>query len=235
MPQHTTLTFFRYQGVQNRFWAISQMGIARLALANVPGLRFGRLLGSGGGNGFSLKPNFGVYAYLGHWESREAGDTFLRENEWLKTTDAHVQERLTVHLSPTMSHGTWSGEQPFDSDPAAYDPNAPVAVITRATINPARLTEFWSHVPRTSASLEDQADHLFSIGVGEFPVFMQATFSIWTNGKAMQNFAYKSRYHKEVVKLTRERGWHKEEMFTRFTILGAEGHWTGLDLSRLGL
>jgi heme-degrading monooxygenase HmoA len=48
---------------------------------------------------------------------------------------------------------------------------------------------------------------------------MQATFSLWDSGKAMQDFAYKSKYHKEVVQLTRDRNWYKEEMFARFQVI----------------
>ena len=31
---------------------------------------FFKLMGTGGGNGFSLKPDFGTYAFLGVWESK---------------------------------------------------------------------------------------------------------------------------------------------------------------------
>lgn len=231
---HTTLTLFRYEDFGDKFWALAQMGPPRLLLHNsTPGLRFGRLMGSGGGNGFSIKPNFGVFAWLGHWESRDDAARFFHNNGWYQDALAHSTETMTVHLHATMTHGEWSGEKPFTADREAYDPNAPVAVITRATINPFRLRDFWSHVPKTSASLDEFPERLLSIGVGEWPVVMQATFSIWRTGKAMQEFAYRSRYHKEVVKLTRERGWHREEMFTRFNILQVDGSWEGFSQSTL--
>jgi hypothetical protein len=62
---------------------------------------------------------------------------------------------------------------------------------------------------------------------------MQATFSLWTSGKAMRDFAYKSDHHAEVVRLTRERAWYKEEMFTRFRVLEVVGEWEGADLSEI--
>lgn len=229
MPQHTTLTLMRFTGVANRFWAFSQMGIAIGQLAKTPGLRFGRLLGSGGGNGFSVAPNWGVYAWLGHWEDRAAATAFFQENPWYQAARARSTEQLTVHLLATMTHGEWGGERPFPADQEAYDPSLPVAVITRATIRTRKLPDFWRYVPQTSASIYDHPARLLSLGIGEYPIFMQATFSLWTSGKAMQDFAYRSEHHREVVKLTRERNWYKEEMFTRFTVLETEGTWAGLN------
>lgn len=233
MSQITTVTLFRFNGMANKAWAFTQMG--RMAgwplanpLAGTAGLRFGRLLGSGAGNGFGLRPNFGVYAFLGHWANRAAADQFFSAHPWFQKTVARTCDRATFFLLPTMTHGEWGGEKPFVASPDDYDPARPVAVITRATIRTRKLPDFWRYVPRTSASVYDHPARKLSIGVGEYPVFMQATFSLWTSGKAMQEFAYRSAHHKEVVRLTRERNWYKEEMFTRFTVLEYTGNWQGL-------
>lgn len=188
-------------------------------------------MGSGGGNGFSVLPNWGVYAWLGHWESAEAAERFFETDEWYAKAVSHSDHRITFTLAATMTHGEWGGGNPFTARPEEYDPAAPVAVITRATIHPSKLPDFWRYVPRTSASVYDNPERLLSVGVGEYPIFMQATFSIWTSGAAMTRFAYASDHHKEVVKLTRQRGWYREEMFTRFRLLGVRGRWPGLDLT----
>ncbi|PHI18290.1 hypothetical protein CEQ90_18760 [Lewinellaceae bacterium SD302] len=219
MP-HTTVTIFRFDSPSARWWIFTQMGLAIGKLGKTPGLNFGRLLGSGGGNGFSLWPNFGIYAWLGQWESRAAVEAFER-NDWYQTARAKASGITTFHLRPTMAHGEWAGEQPFPLS-NDYDPTKPVAVITRATIRTRKLPDFWRYVPRTSRSVYDHPERKLSIGIGEYPIFMQATFSYWTSGKAMQDFAYKSNYHKEVVQLTRERNWYKEELFARFTVLEIE-------------
>lgn len=230
----TTLTLLRFDGFADRAWAFTQMGRMTgwpLAnpLAEVAGLRFGRLLGSGGGNGFALQPNFGVYAWLAHWDDRASADNFFSDHPWYLKTKHRTCDRATFFLRPTMTHGEWGGQKPFNPDPDAYDPSGPVAVITRATIRTSKLLDFWRYVPRTSASIYDHPARLFSVGVGEYPIFMQATFSLWTSGKAMQEFAYRSEHHKEVVKLTRERNWYKEEMFTRFQVDGMVGSWDGVE------
>lgn len=195
----------------------TQMGLAVGKLSKTPGLTFGRLLGSGGGNGFSLWPNFGVYAWLGQWESTSAAAAF-EGSDWYQTASQKAEATTTFHLAPTMAHGQWAGTQPFPLD-NNYDPKQAVAVITRATIRPQKLIDFWRYVPRTSRSVYDHPERKISVGIGEYPIFMQATFSYWSSGKAMQDFAYQSNYHKEVVQLTRQRNWYKEELFARFTVL----------------
>ncbi len=207
------------------------MQLTHSRLVGVPGLSFSRLMGSGGGNGFSLAPNWGVFAWLGQWTDAASADRFFREDPWFAEVVGHTDRRITFRLEATMTHGEWGGSNPFTPRPDRYDPTAPVAVITRATIHARKLPDFWRYVPGTSASVQDHPARLLSLGIGEYPVFMQATFSLWASGAAMTAFAYSGERHREVVRLTRERGWYKEEMFTRFRLLGVEGAWPGLDLS----
>jgi len=238
MSQITTLSLLRYHGLSAKAWIFTQMGRMpgwplASPLAGTEGLLFGRLLGSGGGNGFALHPDFGVYAFLGHWADRAAADRFFADHPWWRANERRLAEQATFYLEPTMTHGEWGGQKPFTPRPENYDPALPVAVITRATIRTRKLPDFWRYVPQTSASVYDHPARKLSIGVGEYPVFMQATFSLWTSGKAMRDFAYRSGHHKRVVRLTKERDWYKEEMFTRFTVLGAVGAWNGVEADKI--
>ncbi|NJB86485.1 hypothetical protein GGR26_002253 [Lewinella marina] len=203
------------------------MQLAQPRLAKVSGLSFSRLMGSGGGNGFSLWPNFGVFALVGHWHDREAADAFFRNDGWYAEVVGHSDRRISFFLEATMAHGAWGGGNPFTPRPEEYDPAAPVAVITRATIHPSKLPDFWRYVPATSRSVQDYPARLLSVGIGEYPVFMQATFSVWSSGRAMTEFAYAGDHHRRVVALTRERGWYREELFSRFRILETRGEWPG--------
>ena len=229
----TTLTLLHYPDLSDRFWALTQMQLAHQRLADVPGLTFYRLMGSGGGNGFSLRPNLAVYAWLGQWAEGDDADRFFENNAWFAEVCARTDRRITFRLDATMSHGKWGEGNPFPVAAEKYDPDRPVAVLTRATIHPGKLLDFWRYVPRTSASVYDQPDRLLSLGVGEYPVFMQATFSLWRTGRAMTDFAYRSQYHKEVVQRTRERGWYRDELFARFQLQSVEGEWPDLDMSQL--
>ncbi|MEL6142827.1 MAG: hypothetical protein AAFU67_14550, partial [Bacteroidota bacterium] len=202
----TTVSLIRYQKFTSQWWAFTQMGLAPRHLAQTEGLQFGRLMGSGGNDGFSIRPNFKVYAWLACWENKQAADTFFTHHAWWQKAKSRSVEQITFFLQPTMAHGKWEGQNPFGK-PTTYDPRQPTAVLTRATIRTRKLPEFWRWVPKTSASIHDHPARLMSIGIGEYPIFMQATFSLWESGKAMQEFAYHSKYHKEVVRLTRERKW----------------------------
>ncbi|WP_245911407.1 hypothetical protein [Neolewinella xylanilytica] len=222
-----------YPALSDRFWALTQMQRAHQRLTDVPGLEFYRLMGSGGGNGFSLRPNWKVYAWLGQWSDEGAADRFFAENDWFAEVREHTDHRITFRMQPTMAHGEWGGTMPFLPDPRSYDAEGPVAVITRATIHPTKLPDFWRYVPRTSASVYDHPARLLSLGIGEYPVFMQATFSVWATGRAMTDYAYAGEHHQEVVRLTRQRGWYKEEMFARFRLLGIDGKWPDFDSGKL--
>jgi hypothetical protein len=218
-----TFTFFHFQGFFNQWWAFTQMGLRPFNTGKAAGLKFAKMLGTGGGNGFSVKPNFHQYAWLGVWNSETQARLFFKENplfqQFKNKSDAHC----TVYVQPTMAHGKWDGEEPFNPT-NKFDSDKPTAVLTRATIKTKHLRHFWQYVPKVSKSMDDYAENrIFSVGVGELPLIQQATFSLWTSGKAMMDYAYKNPYHAEVVKKTRELGWYSEEMFARFEILDFEG------------
>ena len=216
--QTVTFTLFHFQGVRNRLWAFSQMGLQPFRVGVADGLTFAKMLGTGGGNGFSIRPNFGAYAWLAAWDTEGSARDFFSTNPIFQATKSHSSEQFTVFLRPTAAHGTWNGVQPFQPN-ADFDAEKPVAVLTRARIRTRLLHRFWQYVPQTSRSIEDFAERTFSIGVGELPLIEQATFSLWTSGKAMKDFAYKSPHHAEVVRKTRELGWYSEELFARFMVI----------------
>ena len=74
------------------------MGVGYRQLKNVEGLRFKKLLGTGGGTGFSLRPDFSTYAFLGVWESQAAAEVFLSQHpfihSYLKNASAHRSLQL---------------------------------------------------------------------------------------------------------------------------------------------
>jgi hypothetical protein len=126
---------------------------------------------------------------------------------------------------PLKSHGVWSGVRPFVETGTSADGH--VAVVTRATIKPIKLAYFWSKVAGVSKSIELYKGKRFSVGIGEWPLIQQATFSIWDNHEAMTDYAYKNPMHQKVIKLTRAKGWYKEELFARFKPFQIEGVWDG--------
>jgi hypothetical protein len=228
MKQHiVTFSLFHFQGIANQFWAFAQMGRSPFLFKNVSGLSFNKMLGSGGGNGFSISPNFSVYSLLCVWENEDAANDFFEKNTTFKQFLAKSKMQYTVFGETATAHGLWDNATPF-TPTVQLDNTKLVAVLTRATIKWRYLPYFWKFVPRTSASVYAQAGRLFSIGVGEVPIVQQATFSIWENPQKMMEFAYKSKFHSEVVQKTRALGWYREELFARFHLYKAVGDWFDL-------
>ncbi|HMO39242.1 MAG TPA: hypothetical protein PKC76_06485 [Saprospiraceae bacterium] len=225
--QIVTITFFRYRGLRQRWWAFGQMGLAPKALRAIQGLQFGKMLGSGSGNGFSVLPNLGVYGLLAVWDTEHDARHFFDTHPLFKTYCTQSAEQWTLFMRAVMAHGQWDGVEPFRASGQADD-EQPVGVLTRATIYPRHLWRFWRFVPPVSRSVERREGLVFSVGVGELPLIQQATFSLWQSTHLMKAYAYQSRYHSEVVKKTRELGWYSEELFARFAPYAEEGSWQGL-------
>jgi hypothetical protein len=213
--QITTVSIFRFEGLRAKFWALSQMGLAPRRMGVVPGLRFIKFLGSGGERGFSIRPNWGQYGILAIWESEAAAEAWMQNHPVFRGYVAKSMAHQTAFLHATMSHGAWDGTNPFESA-VAFDPNQPVAILTRATIKWRFLWRFWRYVPQVSQAILDKPGLRFAVGVGELPLVQQATFSLWDSGRAMMDYAYRGAQHAEVIKQTRTLGWYREELFARF-------------------
>ena len=226
MRQITTSTFFRVATFSNRWWAFSQMQLGKNHLKDVEGLTFFKILGSGAKNGFSSIPNFGTYVLFCVWETERHANAFFEFDPFFSAYKNRSSEQLTAYLHSAEAHGSWDGLQPFEQN-ALLDPNQPIVVLTRARIRFRKLLSFWSKVSSVSHSLDGYDGLVLSIGIGEWPLIQQATISIWKTHKEMMDYAYQNPKHREVVKLTRQLNWYKEEMFARFVPYKFTGSWAG--------
>ena len=227
-PRLTTLTLFGIKPGHVR-WGLAQMGTSGPHLQKVPGLLFYKLLGSGHGKGFSIKPNFYRYGLVCTWQDEKAAADFFERSELMQEYKAHTFESWTCYLHPLQSHGQWDKQEPFTPATTINYSSGPLAVITRASINWKALPNFWRFVPQSSKALDDAEGLLCSIGLGELPLIRQATFSIWESAEAMKNYAYRNPKHQEVIKRTRAENWYSEELFARFIVTRTEGTWNGTD------
>ena len=215
--QTILFTYFQLPRLRDRLFAFHNMGLGVGRFGEPEGAEWLKLLGSGGGNGFGLWPNWGGYAIMAAFPTEVLAEAALESPLW-KAYAAHSASAKTLLLRPQQSHGHWDGVEPFRTD-GRYDRDAETVVLTRARIKARHLPAFWSRVARVSESVDAYPERRFSVGVGELPVIQQATVSIWDSGRAMEDYAYRSEYHAEVVKLTRQRGWYSEELFCRFGLL----------------
>lgn len=204
------------------------MGTAQRPLQRVPGLRFQKLLGSGAG-GFGALPNLRRYGFMAVWEEPEAAQEFFAAHPLWQQYQQRTQEIWTAQLLPVKSHGLWDGVNPFDyqAETTAAE-NGPLAVLTRASIRWQKTPRFWRYVAPTSATIADAPGVQAAIGLGELPVVRQATFSLWESQQTMQEYAYRSEKHKQVIQLTRQEKWYGEELFARFRVVHTEGTWDGV-------
>jgi hypothetical protein len=206
------------------------MGLDRPVLARTPGLEFWRLLGTGRGASMTLGADLRRWALFAVWEDERALERFLRSSPIPARWDALAAERYDVRLEPVRAHGAWGGANPLAGASAApLDDDEPVAVLTRATIRPRRLATFYRSILAPSQRLSDAPGVLASVGVGEWPLARQATFSLWSSVAAVKDYAYASGAHRAVVERTRAGDWYSEELFARFRPVGSSGRWDGGD------
>ncbi len=208
--------------------ALLAMALHRLPLMLQKGCTFWKLMGCGRNGSFDLKPDWQQWGLLATWNSRADFDNFHQQSFiagwWRKLTT----ESWTLLAEPLQSHGTWDGDTPFGK-PDVKSYAGPVAVLTRATINLNRLKKFWSHVDAAARVMASSEGYITSVGIGEAPVFRQATFSVWESLDYVKAFAYKGGEHADIIKKTRSENWYSEELFARFKPVAAWGTLNGAD------
>lgn len=196
----------------------------RRALAGEPGLRFGRVLGTGSGRRTTTSADLHRWAVFATWDDAPAARRFA--DRALARRWRRADERFDVVLEPLGGHGRWDGVDVLDGV-ERRDADGPVAVLTRATVRWRALPAFLRAVPPVDAHLQG-ADGLLAVaGVGERPLGRQATFSLWRDAGAVERFAYRSAEHAEVVRRTRDERWYGEELFARFAPTWWQGTWDG--------
>ncbi len=205
------------------------MGAARLALRKETRARFWKLCGSGTGEGFTPRPNWGVWAILAVWPDEATARKATADSPvWRRWRD-RAAESWTVFLDPVSARGAWAGVNPFQPETAEPASQGPLAALTRATVRPARALKFWDRVPSISAVIGADPNVAFKIGIGEVPLLHQVTFSIWPDTTSMAAFARGDGPHGRAIRAVREGYWFDEELYARFRLLGAVGTWNGTD------
>jgi hypothetical protein len=214
--------------------ALLRMAADRPALRRVPGLRFAKLLGTGSGRTFTVRDaDPRTWALLAVWDGaaghdaaaeHRAGVDFAVLRRWRRI----AAEEWSIALRPLSARGRWSRREPFGR-PAPRRWDGPVAAITRARLTPQKSVRFWRAVPPVSGDLHAGPGLRFALGIGEAPIGLQGTFSVWNSARALNEFAYGRPAHVAVVRRTAEEGWYAEELFARFAVLSAAGTVGGRD------
>ena len=205
--------------------AVARMALDRRVRA-MPGLRFAKLLGTGGGPTFTVRdadPRH--WGLLATWESDEAAGRF-EDTPTARSWGRICEEALRVRMVPLSSRGRWSGREPFGGPtPRPWDGR--VAAVTRARLRTRTTPTFWRAAPPVTRELQASPGLLLATGIGEAPVGLQGTFSLWESAAALSDFAYRGPRHVDAIRRTGEVGWYVEELFARLGVLEVTGTFAG--------
>ncbi len=206
-------------------WGWWRIASGERLLRAEPGFRFGRALGSGQSGGFGLRPGFAYSAFLAVFADAASADAFVERSETVAAYRRRAIECCVFRLRATSCRGSWGGHS------IAVTAQAPerglVASLTRASIRPSRARDFWKWSPPAESSLERAGGCELAVGLGEAPVLRQATFSLWRNQAAMDDYA-RSGAHLDAIKAFHGGDFCSESMFVRFVPIDIRGNWRGV-------
>jgi hypothetical protein len=199
--------------------AFLRMAVDPRRLRALPGVRFGKLLGTGTGTGFGPgDADLSRYAAVVTWDDPAGGDLGAVGAGW----DRIAQGSARLDLTPLTSRGQWSGQTPFGA-PSGGRTDLPVLALTRARLRPSRALTFWRSVPPVARELHAAPGLLARFGVGEAPIGWQGTVTVWRTEADLTRFAYRQPEHRAVVARTPVARWYAEELFARFAVRGITG------------
>ena len=170
------------------------MALHRLMVRRFPGIKFVKLLGTGKGKTFNLND-----ADLTRWgllvtidkTNLDLLDNSKAIRQWRKIATSEFR----VLLEPISAHGKWSKQTPFSYEINSLNKielkplnneNTEIAAITRARIKWRQNLVFWRSVPPVTSSLHNSDGLINAIGIGEAPIGLQGTFSIWRDQSALR-------------------------------------------------
>ena len=200
--------------------AIVFMAINKIQLKRLSGISFIKMLGTGKGESFTPKDadptRWGILVTISENQISNLDKSFVIRS-WQKI----CKKEYRVILKPISSHGFWSRKQPFSVE--KFDWSAKIAAVTRARIVWRKNLIFWRAVPAVTESLHQSPGLLNAIGIGEAPIGLQGTFSVWKDAASLRDFAYKGKAHSEAIKATSAQQWYSEELFARFAVIEERG------------
>jgi hypothetical protein len=208
----------------SRLWGWSRVVRGIGALDDMPGLRFGKVLGSGHEGGFGLKPSASRQGLFLAFDTSGYATNFIVQAPLLHAYRARARELLTVRLAAYSVRGSWGGTRLDASAPAPAD--GPIAALTRASIRLAAAARFWRHAPPSQDGLAAARGCLLAVGLGEAPLLRQATFSLWDSARSMDAYA-RTGPHLAAIRASASQNFFSESMFVRFVPLEIRGTWMG--------
>ena len=226
---------------RHRAWAWLRLAQGPSALRHLPGLRFAKVMGSGEGGGFRIRPSGTHQGLLCVFDELSQAQAFLASPR----ADAYrdrARQWWSGIMAVSAARGSWDGRA-WGATPASalINPSiqiqpasgalrapegayAPVAVLTRASIRPQKAMSFWRRAPGTERALAESPGCELAIGLGEAPLLRQCTFSVWRDTPSMEGYA-RGGAHGRAAQFAWREGHFSESLFVRMRLLASAGSW----------
>ena len=226
---------------QHQGWGWLRLVAGATPYKDVPGLTMVKVMGSGHGGGFSLRPSATHQGLICTFSHLDLGLKFL-DSPAVQAYRSRARECWTGVLSVKSARGHWDKQAWQASSPQALGvssehaqqglgldglPNTgPFAVLTRASIVPTKAMAFWRYAPAAQADLGQAPGCLLAMGLGEAPLVRQCTFSLWQDTDAMLQYARQGA-HQVASAAAYKHQFFSESLFVRMQVLQMAGIWQG--------
>jgi hypothetical protein len=202
---------------------------------------FWKLLGTGDGRTFDARDaDLRRWAVLTVWPSTAAAQAFGTSSPVVRAWRDLADEHWWAHLRTLRTTGAWSRRRPFEATggqpdaagattPRRAPATAPIAAVTRARLRWSRAPRFWRSIAPVNEQLSAAEGLRLRLGIGEAPVGLQGTFTLWESASAMRAFAYRGAAHRAVIDRSAAERWYAEELFARFVVTAHGGTVGGVD------
>ncbi len=216
---------------QGRGWMRLMQGPG--ALKETPGLCFSKVMGSGHGGGFGLRPSASHQGLIAVFEHADQAEAFLQGSH-VQTMRNQAAQHWSGLLEVVSARGHWDGQAwgvtpasqlgtHADADAGSAEPS-PLAVITRASIRPAKAMAFWRNAPPAQNAMQRADGCTLAMGLGEAPLVRQCTFSLWRDTAAMNAYARQGA-HQAAIEAAYRHQYFSESLFVRMRLLAQQGAW----------
>lgn len=217
-------------------WAWLRLAQGAGALKDTPGLMFCKVMGSGAGGGFGIRPSPSHQGLITLFDHADHARAFLASPLLNNYRDRAAQFWAGL-LEVESARGLWDGHA-WGTTPetqlgshgiAANDGNMrfdkrPLAAITRASIRPAKAMAFWRNAPAAQSAMQHARGCTLAIGLGEAPLVRQCTFSLWEDTPAMLAYAHQGA-HQQAIEAAHKHQYFSESMFVRMRLVESQGDW----------
>ena len=194
------------------------------------GATFAKVMGSGHDGGFTLRPSAthqGLVAMVPNQGQAQA----LLESDLAQDYRQRARQWWAGIMAIQSARGSWDGHAWQPSAAPSYAAPLtrqamPMAVLTRASIRPAKAMAFWRHAPAAQEDLQASDGCLLAMGLGEAPLVRQCTFSLWRDAQAMTDYAQDGA-HQRAAAAAYKNDFFSESLFVRLNLLSQRGVWRG--------